>query len=984
LYAGTRKNPSPKKKVFSFFRPHWAVLCVWLGTCTSVWGQLLCDYQAYQVPIPGFAANRSFKEVYQDHIGLLWIGTQDGLFVFDGNSAVRFNTMKAPIGTSEVFALAEDNKNRLWINTRQGLFVLEPTRENTIEPNRIGIPDSLLLNPNFNLCQGPGKSLFILSGDQIYHWQGDQLCRWANVLPEFINARGAKMFFSLKDQYLFIQPYLLSSVWVVSEQGKIKKTEPSPPCSINQLEEDLILKFVFNYGLGLDLLSYDRNLKDFKPYKQPEDIERQFLHPVQKVLQQDGYTGREVPSNWQIYPLQRDIWAVSCSEGLFLVYSTQRLFNSIADSRAQRIRGITTDQYNHLIYGTHNGLYWHDPIKGRSQVITDEAVTIWSIVAMNATKDRFIASGEGFPERFFLLKSTPQNVVVDNVRILTEMYMECMAILKDQDGRGFWYSQGTNGNLYLKLLRPNGYEHDIMQTAIPVNQIRSIAQTDGIWLGTDKGLLYADVSDSDSNTITLRTEKVPAALQHCYINVVQADKQGNLWIGTRNQGLFYYEPHTKKLTQYTTREGLADNTVFSITETNNHVIWIGTGNGLSRLDRPRNWFQNYNTNDGLLDNEFNTPAAHLAADGTLYIGGQNGINYFQADDFKTDTAAAPNYLAVRLGGGSADAAPHRIYLTPQSYLRVKPRVDLLEISFRSASLIHAQRTHFRYRISTLDTLWHYANYADKAVFTRLPTGNHTLEVQCQSHRGMWGAATTYFIEVLPPWYKTWWFRTLLTFSIFSALYGLHRLRIYSLRREFQLRKSITHDLHDSLGSRIYLLRNLSQQIADPLMNDTTKLQKLSKFEDISRDTLQTIRNFIWSFDPQQDGLGGMFDRMEDFADNYLTPLIASVEIQRSGTADGVKIGPRTKHHLMNVYQELITNMVKHTSCKKMVIQLMVQESKIIIQLINSHNGKTNAHNEDTKERYGMESLEARLKGIDADLHWMDDSRQQIAVIQARV
>lgn len=325
-----------------------------------------------------------------------------------------------------------------------------------------------------------------------------------------------------------------------------------------------------------------------------------------------------------------------------------------------------------------------------------------------------------------------------------------------------------------------------------------------------------------------------------------------------------------------------------------------------------------------------------------------------------------------------------MYLTPQSYLLIKPFVDLLEISFRSVSLIYAPSTHFRYRIPNLDTKWHYVNHTDKAIFTGLPIGNHTLEVQCQSHRGMWGATTTYFFKVLPPWYKTWWFRTLLTLTIFSTLYGLYHLRIQFLRREFQLRQSISHDLHDSLGSRIYLLLNLSQQITDPLMTDETKQQKLSRFEDISRDTLQTIRDFIWAFDPKQDRLMLLFDRMEDFAENYLTPLIESVDVMRSGASSDIKIGPQAKHHLMNVYQELITNMVKHTSCKKMDVQLMAQSNEITIKVTNFHKGITTTSSVLQQEKYGLESLTARLKEINATLHWEEKPFQQIAAIQARI
>lgn len=77
------------------------------------------------------------------------------------------------------------------------------------------------------------------------------------------------------------------------------------------------------------------------------------------------------------------------------------------------------------------------------------------------------------------------------------------------------------------------------------------------------------------------------------------DSKGNFWFGTFGSGVYYYDG--KSFQNFTTREGLANNSVVPIYEDRAGIIWLGTAGGVSRYDGKS--FQNFTTSDGLTNND---------------------------------------------------------------------------------------------------------------------------------------------------------------------------------------------------------------------------------------------------------------------------------------------------------------------------------------------------------------------------------------------
>lgn len=119
-----------------------------------------------------------------------------------------------------------------------------------------------------------------------------------------------------------------------------------------------------------------------------------------------------------------------------------------------------------------------------------------------------------------------------------------------------------------------------------------------IWFASKKGIFT-----KENNNTTVEQVTALKNINYASIVCLYADKNNCIWIGTYNTGLYKYYPATKKITHYTTADGLVDNNVFSIAGTGDE-IWLGTLGGAARLDasHAKPVFQNFTRKNGLSNN----------------------------------------------------------------------------------------------------------------------------------------------------------------------------------------------------------------------------------------------------------------------------------------------------------------------------------------------------------------------------------------------
>ncbi|CAE7275531.1 unnamed protein product [Symbiodinium microadriaticum] len=263
-----------------------------------------------------------------------------------------------------------------------------------------------------------------------------------------------------------------------------------------------------------------------------------------------------------------------------------------------------------------------------------------------------------------------------------------------------------------------------------------------MWLGTEgKGIDVIQVNEAyqivkkDNYQFDPKDKQ---SLSYNDVSVIFIASDGNTWVGTFGGGLNKFNPEDKSFTRITKENGLSSNVVLTIEEDMFGNLWVGTGNGLCRLD-PENNIQIFDTDDGLQDLEFTKGASFVNQSGELFFGGVNGYNRFHPDDVKENNNIPPVVISdFRLANNSQGMStdPQKSVLTRD---QLTLDYDQNDFSFDFVVLNFSQpdKNQYAYQLTNYDDDWIYAEDGYDITYTNVPPGNYTFKVKGANNDGVW-------------------------------------------------------------------------------------------------------------------------------------------------------------------------------------------------------------------------------------------------------
>ena len=262
-----------------------------------------------------------------------------------------------------------------------------------------------------------------------------------------------------------------------------------------------------------------------------------------------------------------------------------------------------------------------------------------------------------------------------------------------------------------------------------------------------------------------------------------------MWLGTQD-GLDRFDRSTGTFKTYYERDGLSGNVVSCILEDGHGNVWMSTNNGISKLDPLRQMFERYSTADGLPGADLTGfGSCYKSPGGEMFFGGFSGGVAFYPDKIADNPYVPPVVLTdFQIFGRPVAIGPAFSLEKSISYtstLRLSHSDNMFSFEFSALSFVNPETNRYRYRLDGLDRQWHEVGSNRRFVtYTTLPTGTYTLRVQGATSRGPWSEpGLNLAIEILPPWWETWWFRTLCVAIATALLAGFHQWRIRLLQRE---------------------------------------------------------------------------------------------------------------------------------------------------------------------------------------------------------
>lgn len=826
--------------------------------------------------------NSKISVIIEDSKGFIWIGTEDGIARFDGESFTPFHNTKNGIQEDDsTVSILEDSRGTLWVGTSMGLQIFD--QKNNVF-NKYNFHDDAEPESNqyiYRVMEIPeenGRSsiLVLTSQHGIYVIDSDT--------HELDNAMRDKL--NMASGSDFTNKVFLDSrnrLWMGSEFGGLKAVEKNSFTPVEGLwsglgrdmaEKVLITSLAEDEKTGNIIIgssNYGILIYDVKNghIRQAADGSARDCHAV--VLMKDSFYHRagdrlflvgtensgikifdletesvraarffNIPyntENWKVHSLLKDsqgnIWASVYQTGLLLIpqsmfgfYTSSFTESMVPGDNSSCVTSIIESPVDKSMWvGTDGEGLFHTDGKRNTTCFNDKnsGLPDNSIMAL-----AFDKRGTLWIATYLdgIVTYTPSNgfkPLEDNASLGTRKVF----CLNYDEKRDLMYA-GTYGNGLSVIQASTG---KILKTiSDDLNQWINTLFIDSngmLWVGTNNGpMCYNPESER------LYTYDVGKDFKITKVNAISQSSDGTMWLGTA-KGLVSFSRTGEKTELYTENDGLSNNNIHGIIEDGEGNLWVSTSNGLTKINPDNGIFNRFFANDGLQSNEFRTNASFKSQTGQVYFGGNNGYTSFFPQTIGQRVHKTPQiYFTKLLVGGVEEVYDETRkdnildkYITEATSITLPYKRNAFSIQYSVPEFTNPQRIHYMYKLDKFDKDWKNASTSKSAVYTNLPHGRYILTVKA-FFDGNEEDFTTKSIKlrIRPPFSLSMWaiaFYILLGAALILFLYDY---RNKSIKTKKEMEESAIKE------TKLQMFTNLSHEIRTPLTLVMSPLKKMSEDE----------------------------------------------------------------------------------------------------------------------------------------------------------
>lgn len=917
-------------------------------------------------------SNNAIIDMYQDVHGYMWIGTYDGLNLYNGKDTYvyRFEPdNKYTLCSNIIHKISDGGSEYLWISTSMGL-------------NRFSLKDRKVTEsyPEYPECRlvatdSLGNTLLVSLKNFISCYT-THVGSFQDIYTQGISPETVRLLFTGKQ----------GDFYLLSYDGFLKKVVPdysTLPLTLQMTKNKIHDKQIEQAFYEDGLLYYVDTENGLYQYRMEDNTEK-YLADLSVWMEKYGNVSRIVSFQNKQYLAFRNGLLVDLDDPEGASDLNIGIFSMLKD-RKQNILWIGTDgQGVRVLYDKHNrfgGLLLEDmpfvmqnPVRS---VYTDEDKTLW----LGTKGDGFVRikeydsfKGRQIPSDKITRFTTANGLSNNRVYCFYKSRFHSL-VWVGTDGPGLSYYSYEDRKVYTlssKIDTKIRYVHSICE----VNDST-------LWMATTgDGLIEVVLEKSQSGLVVKYIESYILEKEGKVCNEFYSmyyDGESTIYLGSRggygmarfdlitrqydfmsmnnssNQAigdvlsLYYSSDSTFYLgassgmtrmkcnvsgacdvRQFDKSDGISNDMIHGILEDRDECIWLSTNKGLTKYNPHNSFFHNYGQQE-LMVTEFSDDAYWKCPyTGRLFFGGINGLVWIdpqndQLENYRPDL----HFFELKMGGETVSLYDDYTE-TESAQVIIPPDISTFTISFVATDYIHGENYEYSYLLQNYNTSWTELQKNNEISFTKLPYGNYILKVRYKNDVYDSNAREYLLtLKILPPWYCSTWAIVLYVFVFLLLIGGLiYRLNRRMVEKQALIARKIREEQKEKLyEAKLNFFANITHELCTPLTlingvgdyihtyAENTADNKLKRYIRILRDNVAGLNELI------QEILD--FRKIEEAGMNYFSIRKTSVsDIIRRQYDSFTPIAEQNGISFTVSLPESLTWNTDPTSLKKILVNLI--------------------------------------------------------------
>lgn len=642
--------------------------------------------------------------------------------------------------------------------------------------------------------------------------------------------------------------------------------------------------------------------------------DNQWLHPVNSILAEGNrlWLGNQLGLGWVKNTSNAFTKYNNSSNGSKVELKHCYFIYPVNDSIAYTCSSTGVYQVN-----LHNGVI----------TMVDESQPYYNI--FKTPDNELIASGDKgmiflHRTREFPFQKYPELKAIENDFIISSArYSDSLILLASQLKKGIyaWNPRSRTVSIINDTSQP------IALKSLLINRL--FMEAPGIcWVVCDNLLSKWNIRNNTIEHFELRAPEQSSPL-HILMDICGTGPQK--WVAIYGTGIAAIDEQARIKKLITTNDGLTNLGIYKIFQVHDSLLIATSNNGLFLYNLRAQRLYRFFEEDGIHSNNFEETSGNSYGQ-QLLAGGIHGLTRIDIRKLSFHFEKPVCYfthIQIRKQQEVMEDSADLFF----KELTIPSDAVQATVHFTGLYLSNPGKLQFQYRIRQIHAGWTDNGNKTFIPLIGLSPGTYDLEVRALNENGVHSDPISVSLVWLPKWYQTLVFKIAIALLASGIIYALYRARIRQLKREEEIRKKLSKDLHDDLGGTL----NSVKIYASLALDNKDYEGHLQNIKSNIHDAIVSTRDMIWVLDDKQDRVDNLLERLLRFA----TPLCDAqgIKLQKE-IGEGIwqhKLRKEEKRNLYMILKETISNSVKYSSCNTIRIIMNNTSGRFTIQV--SDNGR---------------------------------------------